>query len=146
MLDPDNIPAIAPDERLARYIVRSKQFRSSDLTVKPDAFLPAPEPPLELSVNRHRSATKQELWDTGRLIASASHRTLYGRADVEVPAVTALNLDVRPDPVEAEPARGLPANPNHAVICGWPADDLARCRLLAVELAASATFVALPSA
>jgi hypothetical protein len=144
MLDPTNVPAIAPDELIARYIVASKHLRNSDQTVKPDAFLPAPGPSLELSVNRHRSATEQELWDTGCLIASASQRTLYGRADLEVRAATALNLDVRADPVEAEPARGLPANPNHAVICGWPMDDLARRRLLAAELAAAATYLAAP--
>lgn len=144
MLDPANVPEVAPDELLTRYIVASKLIRNSDQTVKPDAFLPAPKPPLELSVNRHRAATESELWETGRAIASASQRTLYGRADVQVSSVTAVDLVVQADPMESEPARALPANPNHAVIIGWPIDDLARRRLLAAELAAAAEYVATP--
>ena len=141
MLNPANVPSVDADELLARYIVASKHIRNSDQTVKPDAFLPAPRPPLELSVNRHRSSTESELWEAGRAIASASQRTLYGRADFEVASVTEVDLEVRADPVEAEPARGLPANPNHAVIIGWPSDEPARRRLLAAELAAAAKFV-----
>lgn len=41
-LDPTNIPQMASTEQLARYILFSKHFRSSDNTVKPDALSPHP--------------------------------------------------------------------------------------------------------
>src|SRR4051794_5566723 len=67
VLDPAQIPSVAGIEVVARYVVFSKWVRSSDGTVKPDAFIPHPFP--DLSVTRHLSATEQEVWSVGRIVA-----------------------------------------------------------------------------
>jgi hypothetical protein len=57
MIDPANIPPIADNELLARFIVNSNELRP-DGTVTPKLFLPYKW--VELSVNRHREATNDE--------------------------------------------------------------------------------------
>ncbi len=48
---PANIPPIANDELLPRFITQAKQFRPSDQSVKPDFFIPFRV--TQLSVMRH---------------------------------------------------------------------------------------------
>ena len=109
MFDPDSIPLVDDDELLARFIVSSNDFRS-DQTVKPKLFLPFRH--VELSVNRHRESSEEELWEVGHSVAQARNRTLYGRADILAAKCRTAPLDVEPKP--------LPGNPNHADIVGFP--------------------------
>jgi len=133
MIDPKNVPPVAESELLARFITQTKQFRSSDQTVKPDLFIPFRL--TELSVTRHREATADELWRNGREIATLRQQTLYGRCDVGAGDCAIGPLSVIPDPIL--PPR-VPYNPNHANIAGFPAarDDQ---KALAIRIALRAS-------
>jgi hypothetical protein len=128
-------PAIGDNECLARFITSSKWIRTSDKTVKQDAFIPYPYP--DLSVTRHGSFSQQELWEIGKTIAAVRPATLYGRADVTAQDVRRQKLGVEPRPV--------PENLNHASIIGWPIDKPAQ-KSYAQELAAAARYVPAPEA
>lgn len=119
-------PEIAPDERLARFILQRSHFRA-DGTVKADAFIPHPHE--ELSVTRHSSLKEEEIWMHGRAVAAACGKILYGRADVSAADCLSQKLAVRADPTVS--------NPNHANITGWPKEKHAQ-KLIALELAAAA--------
>ena len=110
MIDPADIPPLADDELLARFIVNSNEVRA-DGTVRPQLFLPYKR--VELSVNRHRDATIDETWAIGRQIAAQRGKTLLGRADLRASVCRIEPLDVMPRPI-------LPNNPNHADIIGYP--------------------------
>ena len=129
MIDPDNVPAVASDELLARYILFSKHVRA-DQTLKPEAFMPHPHS--DLSVTRHLMATEAELLAIGLDVADERDRRLYGRGDIQASACADHGLAVRPEP--------LPRNANHANITGWPADKPAQ-KNVAQEIAAISTFV-----
>ena len=133
MSDSPNLPEIGDEERLARFVVFSGWVRSSDKTIKPDAFIPAKN--LELSVTRHIDLTEEELWKLGEDVTSKrpDRPKLYGRADMSVRAVRSRALTVTPT---AQPR-------NHANICGWPADKPAQ-KAIAQDLAAAASYVARP--
>lgn len=133
MIDAQNVPAVSPDEMLARYILHSSHIRRSNQTVKPDAFIPHPY--TDLSVTRHRAATEAELWAAGAAVATETQKTLYGRADVRASVALGQRLTVT--------AKPIPANPNHADISGWAADKPAQ-KIMAQELAAVAMFVEVP--
>ena len=115
MIDPNNVPPIADNELLARFITQSKQFRPRDQSVKPDLFIPFLL--TEVSVTRHREATPEELWRVGRTVAMLRQQTLYGRSDVQVSDCAIDPLSVVPDPI-LPPKE--PYNPNHANIAGFP--------------------------
>ncbi|MGI8980923.1 MAG: hypothetical protein ACR2FY_16980 [Pirellulaceae bacterium] len=110
MIDPLNIPSIADEELLARFIVNSNE-RRSDGNVTPKLFLPYSR--VDLSVNRHRNATEDETWSIGRKVAAQRGKALYGRADIRASSCRISPLDVLPMPI-------LPENPNHAEIVGYP--------------------------
>ncbi len=116
MIDPNNVPPVAGEELLARFITQAKQFRSSDQTVKPDLFIPFRL--TELSVTRHRDATVEELWQVGHEVAAVRQQTLYGRSDVRASDCAVGPLSVVADPI-LHPRE--PSNPNHANIAGFPA-------------------------
>lgn len=127
MIDPENIPPVADNELLARYIVYSDEKRA-DGTVKHKLFLPYKL--IELSVNRHREATSEETWQAGYDVAAERHRTLYGLANIRASNCRFDNLDVVSDPQ-------LPKNPNHANITGYPAekaDQMAIAQMLAASI------------
>ena len=131
MLDPTHVPAVRSDELLARFIIFSKHIRSSNLTVKADAFIP--HPLIELSVTRHREATEDELWHEGERVAAL--RSASGRADVTAGAFEGERLSAA--------AKPIPKNPNHADVIDWPADKPAQ-KMKAVEIASKAAFVPRP--
>ena len=131
MIDPKNVPKVAADEALARYLMHSSHIRRSNQTVKPDAFMPHPH--RALSVTRHLAATEAELWSFGEQVAAATGKTLYGRGDIRVAVCLAQKLAVDAAPTET--------NPNHADVSGWPADKPAQ-KIIALEIAAAAVFVA----
>ena len=134
MLDPTNVPSVLAEESVARYVLFSNHIRNSDMTVKPDAFIPHPNP--ELSVTRHIEATEEELWRAGAQVAGQRQRTLHGRADVIVAVCLAEGLSVVAVPLEE--------NPNHADISGWPKDK-AEQKMKALEIARQAKFQPTPS-
>lgn len=118
---------IAPDEKLARFIL-SKSCIRNDNTVKQDAFLPFPH--RGLSVTRHKNLSEQELWRIGQDIADMRPATLYGRADLNAAKVRS-PLEIKLEPLEG--------NPNHANIVGWPEDKPAQ-KMIAMELAKDSTY------
>lgn len=126
MIDPDNVPAVADNELLARFIVNSNE-KKSDGSVNFKLFMPYTH--VELSVNRHREASLRETWQIGIRIAQQRQRTLYGLANIRASNCRANKLDVKPDPI-------LPDNPNHANITGYPSEKEEQMAL-AMRLAAS---------
>lgn len=127
MIDPENIPSVADNELLARFIVNGDEKRP-DGTVKHKLFLPYRH--IELSVNRHREATLQEIWQVGFNVAEERQRTLHGLANIRASSC-------RIDPLDVEPAPILPKNPNHANITGYPpakADQMALAKKLAASI------------
>jgi len=139
MIDPCEVPAVEAEELLARFIFSSRHIRKSNATVKPEGFIPHLA---ELSVTRHREAGEREIWDAGQAIASVRERTLYGRGDVGAHVFLEKDLSVQAAPVMGHSR--LPDNPNHANVTGWPKDDKARQKMLAIEIAARAKFVQSP--
>lgn len=125
MMHHDQIPDVADNELLARFIVNSNEKRTDGM-VSPKLFLPYKR--VELSVNRHREATLEETWQAGVEVAAARNKSLYGLANIRASRCRIQTLDVVPAPI-------LPGNPNHANITGYPAakEDQA----IANELAAS---------
>lgn len=114
-LEEADLKTVATDEQLARFILFSKWVRTSEQTVKPEAFIPYPRH--DLSVTRHKNLPEQNLWQIGQDVAnkrsSTGHSiTLYGRADINASAVRQEGLNVVPDPITK--------NLNHANIIGWP--------------------------
>jgi hypothetical protein len=133
VLDPLHVPAVAPEEQLARYIVASGQVRA-DRTLRPEAFIPYSH--VELSVTRHLAATHDELWQVGLEVAAERASSLHGRADTAALTYISEGLNV-----EAVP---LPTNSNHADVVGWPADKPSQ-KIKALEIAKRATFVPTPT-
>lgn len=127
MSNKTELPPIADDELVARFVLFSKWIRD-DKTVRPDAFIPHPYP--NLSVTRHRELSEFALWQIGQSIADKSSRNLYGRADIQSLVVKAHSLRIEPTP---EPK-------NHANITGWPLDKPGQ-KIIAQEIAATARFV-----
>jgi hypothetical protein len=134
MIDPADVPEVASDETVARYVLYSRHVRA-DQTVRADAFIPHPYP--DMSVTRHYLATEAELWQVGENIASGRGLTLYGRGDVQVEAIRGQNLEIVPDPIDG--------NPNHANVTNWPAEK-AEQKIIAAELAKRADYRPKPAA
>jgi hypothetical protein len=119
-----------PEEPLARYLFHASQFTSE--RVKARAF----EPPvdLRLSVFRTRELSEPRRWELGRRFAtSVKNKTLRGRADLSVSAVSRFSLRTLRD----EPP------PRHAVVTGWPDTKDARMSV-AQQLAAESALVIAP--
>ena len=95
MIDPENVPPVADNELLARFICYSDEKRS-DGTVRHKLFLPYKL--VELSVNRHREATLEETWQVGFAVAVERHRPLYGLANIRASNCRIETLDVKPAP------------------------------------------------
>lgn len=119
---------VATDEILARFILFSKWIRTSDNTIRPEAFIPHPY--VDLSVTRHGDLLEKELWQLGENVAESRKSNLYGRADIRAEFVIINNLTVEP----SEPPR------NHANIKGYPVDKSAQ-KLIALQLAADSVFI-----
>lgn len=132
MLDPSNIPPIDDDEMLARYVLFSKAVRQ-DGRIKPDALIPYKLQ--DLSVTRHREATKEEIWKLGQQVAAQRAKILRGRIDIQAKDCRIEGLTVVAD--------SLPDNPNHANIEDWPPDKESQ-KALAQELAANCIFISYP--
>jgi len=123
---------LSDDELVARFVLFKRWVRSSDQTVKQDAFIPPPDK--ELSVTRHKNISVEKLWKHGRSVAKKRNATLYGRADVRI-------SDVRHQNIEAAPRPILWKNWNHVHLVGWPPDKPLQ-KTIAQQLAANAQYVA----
>ncbi len=110
MIDPNNVPPVADNELLARFIVHGNETRE-DGSVRPKLFLPYSR--VEISVNRHREATPDETWQAARNVALSRNKTLYGLVNIRSSSCHIKPLDVAATPI-------LPKNPNHADIIGFP--------------------------
>lgn len=140
MLDPDNVPAIAADEMLARYICAGQSTKSLRKLVRPNMevrmqlFMPYPH--IETSVNRHRDCTEDEIWEFGQGVAKLRKLTLHGRSDISARDCSEDPLSVLAKPIKDAPV-GAPDNPNHADIVGYPVTKEDQ-KSLAEKLAAAA--------
>jgi hypothetical protein len=125
------LPQVIDKEFLARFILFGRWVRSSDSTVRPDAFIPYPYP--DLSVTRHIGLSVDEIWQLGQAVADSRPAMLHGRADIQALHVKRQFLRIVPTP---EPK-------NHANIIGWPKDKPAQ-KIIAQELAAAAHYMPKP--
>jgi hypothetical protein len=112
------VPEVADNEVVSRYVTQKDEFRNSDQCVKRTLFMPHPKDGA-VSVMRHRQATLDEIWAVGVRVASRKHRTLYGRCELRVSDCRNLLLAVVRDPLR-DPEDSSNDNPNHANIIGWP--------------------------
>ncbi len=121
---------IDSNERLSRFVLSRSEFRPSDRTVKPKAFVPPKNK--RLSVYRTSTLTEDEVWSIGNeFVAQPRGRTLYGRADLLAQDVYDLQQRVEPE---------TSIHPLHADIIPWPdgRDDIL---FLATQLALRSKFV-----
>jgi hypothetical protein len=127
VIDLHDIPPVADNELLARFILNSNEKRD-DGNVSHRLFMPYKW--TELSVNRHREATIHETWAIGFDIATQRSKSLYGLANIRASRCYHGALKVIPDPI-------LPRNPNHANIVGYPPakeDEMAIAKVLAASI------------
>jgi len=124
---------IGNEEEVARFVLSSRWIRKVDLTIKPDAFMPHPY--TELSVTRHRGISTNQIWKHGKVVATQTNKTLYGRVDVRVSNVRKHDIDVVARPIPGE-------NPNHACLVDWPKDKSEQ-KSKAQEIVAKAHYLAL---
>ena len=129
---------LGDNELVARFVISKRWIRSSNQSVKPDAFMPPPNK--EFSVTRHKGISTEKLWRHGKAVAEKRTATekrdvrLLGRADVSV-------SDVRKQNIEAVP-RPIWGNWNHAHLIGWPTNKDHQ-KMIAMEIAAEAKYVAI---
>jgi hypothetical protein len=124
----EKVPSVDEGEILARFVLRSGWVRAIDKSIRPDAFIPAPN--LELSVTRYLGLADADVWQIGRDVAQIRNLTLYGSADFKAKSAITQSLRV----VSAEPPR------NHTNIVGWPQEKPVQ-KAIAQALARSAIFV-----
>jgi len=124
------LESVNPEEPLSRYILEKSYYRSSDNTVKPNAFMP-PSGKNDVSVYRTASLSNEDIWQIGMTyVAQKRGMPLLGRAELIAYDAIAQGLSVKPDHVP---------HPRHANISGFPIDNSAKTRMIAVELAARST-------
>lgn len=143
MLPADAVPPVDGGETLHRFVLTRRHVRRADGTVKADAFVPHPH--TAMSVNRDRDAADAETWKIGHEISRSRGKTLHGRGDAVAASYQGQGLHTVADriaPNEVHPD----GNPNHVDVTGWPADDKARQKLIAQEIATVAKFVEPPGA
>jgi len=134
MLNPLCVPDVDPDELLSRFVLTRRHIHGHTGALKADAFMPHPHD--SLSVTRHLQATEGEIWRIGADVARQRGKTLCGRGDVLAASYADQKLRAEKDPV--------PGNPNHVNIRGWPLNDKAAQKMIALEIAAVAKFVPPP--
>jgi hypothetical protein len=121
---------VEASEILSHYLFR-KEMRTDD-TVKPEAVMPYPHE--DLSVTRHRDLSDDEVWESGKVVATKQSKTLFGRAQFRKG-----DLPNGLSAKTSEPPR------NHADIAGWPSersDQMAQ----AIRLAGACSGIRLPVA
>lgn len=85
----------------------------------------------DVSVYRTVNLSSEDIWQIGMTyVAEKRGMPLLGRAELIAYDVIAQGLYVKPDPVP---------HPRHANISGFPIDNSAKIRMIAIELAARST-------
>lgn len=121
---------VIPEERLSRFLLDKRHIRSSNNTVRFNAFLP----PIsgKLSVYRTSEQNDTAIWEIGHIFVEIPRqKQLIGRADLAAATVISSGLSVEP---ETTP------HPLHADIVGWSQDSSLN-KLTAIKLAAMASVV-----
>jgi hypothetical protein len=127
---------VEDSEVLARFIFHQGDLRSSDGTLRANAFLPYKH--VELSVTRHKELTTEQLWQQGLEVAIARNKPLLGSGDIAASDARKVALDV-------EPAEGPnKGGRNHANIIHWPTEKAEQMKK-ALVLANAAHFVRAPN-
>ena len=125
--------AIGDDEKLARYIFSARHFSREKLRVKAEAFMPSRG---EVSVFRIDGLGEAATWEIGSDVAMKREQTLYARGDTKTDEIRKIRVDeIRLEIVPDEPP------PRHANIVGWPENDKPRQKIIALQIAATATLV-----
>lgn len=120
--------AVSPREDVTRFIFQKAYFRSTDKTVRHNAFIPH-RGSGTTSVYRIIGLTNTEIYEIGqKFVADLFSKPLMGRADIGVSEIVKHELSVTPDPTP---------HPRHANICNWP-EDQSKQKMIAMELAADA--------
>ena len=129
---------LGDNELIARFVLSKRWVRSSNQSLRPDAFIPHPY--TDLSVTRHKGISIDKIWKHGKAVASekaaAEKRDvpLLGRADVRVSEVRKQNIQAVPDPIWK--------NWNHANLVSWPSKKPHQ-KMIAMEIVAKAKYVAI---
>ena len=122
-----------PGETLGRYIVERNHIRTSNQTVKHNAFMPPAHG--RLSVFRTTGLAENDVWQLGHdYVAPVRGKPILARADLNSLTVYKEELTV---------VATLTPHPRHADITGW--DMGTRTRLQAMKLAAASRLIMLPS-
>lgn len=107
-------------ETLARFIFTPYHIKSSDGSVRWQAFKPAHD---GTSVTRQDFVSFERVFELGHDIARVSSRNIELRCKAEIQAqyIYSIRLGIKPAPSKRDP--------NHANIVGWPLDKNARMAL-----------------
>lgn len=119
-------PPIDDNENLVKFILSSNQYRASDLSIKPEAFMPSIKT-MDVSMFRTLNISDDDLWKTGNQIAEGRPATLYGKTELKAQYIRRQDLDIE----ETETPR------NHVNIKGWPSNKSSQ-KMKAIELAKEA--------
>lgn len=115
---------VSLSESVARFITQKTYYRSSNRTVRHNAFMPNRD--RETSVYRIIDLDDVEIFAIGRhFVADEMKKPLIGRADIVVSKILERDLRVEPYPNP---------HPRHANIVDWPEDE-SKHKLIALELA-----------
>ena len=113
--------------RISRFVMQNSHIRSSDHTIKHNAFMP-PNGRTDISAFHTDGIVELEVWDLGA--RATPGRTIRGRGDIEKIAISETALSVDYDNVP----------PRHLNIAGYPTDKDQQV-LKAQELARRARLV-----
>jgi hypothetical protein len=116
---------ISSSELVTRYILDKSYYRTSNQSVRHNAFMPAPKTN-ETSVYRIEELESEEIWSIGdKFVAKLRNKELIGRADIIASDILNEELKIQPFP---QP------HPRHANITDWPYDP-SKQKLIALMLA-----------
>lgn len=115
---------VSPDESITRFIGQKAHIRTSNQTVKHNAFMPNRAG--ETSVYRITGINDVEIYEIGKeFFADTTGRPLLGRADIIASEILKRQLSI--ESVQYP-------HPRHANICSWPRERSEQL-LIAKELA-----------
>lgn len=124
---------VSPSEPTARFITQRSYYRSSDKTVKHNAYMPNKNG--ETSIYRTTGITDSEIYKIGqKYVGEEIGRSIKGHAEIVTSEIIKHELAVKADPSP---------HPRHANIIDWP-EDKTKQRIIAVELADKALLHLIP--
>ena len=132
--------AVAPDERITRYILNRRHIKAEKGEVKVDAFLPTnPKPEQterQTSVYRTINCEETEIWSIGaeHVENPGKKRFILARGDLLAQTVYSQDLRIVPHPFP---------HPHHANIVNWPNGENSEHRKAKALLLAQASMLIL---